>query len=465
MRVRPGKAVAGYDSASAMLRVLARALIGKSSPMLGNGFPSWAEPPVNALLKGIDRLPRRSRELITTRGGTAEALPLEQVPDVDTEAIAQWVVDRYPRRRWPAVLIGSSNGALTHLAAASGVPWLPQTLLIPVRRRPIDPDDARADLDVMAPAVSRLLDANPRVAVHQMRDPIQDRLPIERMSYLRIKWLSLPTAYRRFLDEQLAEHAPVLVSDCRTRWPTTQVRDRHVFQFGGVGPQSVDELFEGGPRVRTFLTAYGSSRHKWDPPEPDGERAEAEWGLRPELLDDIHRHPGHEVLRLGYDDPQDASGPVADLYRCWLRERGMPDDRLVVEQFLYVEPRLTLLTGRVPYWTLFGVETSLRRLTEWLTSSQPFQDIRMTLFSHGTLSPGMATGADWAGVLSRAPAGGWLGADPTVYPLDLRTVVGFHHDFARLPERVPEPPPLTLDSALDHLRSSSGVAVDHSVRT
>ena len=46
-----------------------------------------------------------------------------------------------PDGRYPAVMIGSSNGALTHLAAACGVPWLPQTVLVPVRRPRADPAD------------------------------------------------------------------------------------------------------------------------------------------------------------------------------------------------------------------------------------------------------------------------------------------------------------------------------------
>jgi pimeloyl-ACP methyl ester carboxylesterase len=39
-----------------------------------------------------------------------------------------------------AVAIGSSGGALTHLYAALGIPWLPQTLLLPVRQRGLPPD-------------------------------------------------------------------------------------------------------------------------------------------------------------------------------------------------------------------------------------------------------------------------------------------------------------------------------------
>jgi hypothetical protein len=42
-------------------------------------------------------------------------------------------------------LLGSANGAAIYLAAALGMPWLPQTLLLPVRRA-LDPDDVQGDV-------------------------------------------------------------------------------------------------------------------------------------------------------------------------------------------------------------------------------------------------------------------------------------------------------------------------------
>jgi hypothetical protein len=41
---------------------------------------------------------------------------------------------------------------MTHLAAALGAPWLPQTLLLAVRHGGLDPDDPAADLRSMIPA-------------------------------------------------------------------------------------------------------------------------------------------------------------------------------------------------------------------------------------------------------------------------------------------------------------------------
>jgi hypothetical protein len=60
------------------------------------------------------------------------------------EEIARFVVDQHPAGRYPAVLVGSSNGGLTHLAAAPGVP---QTFRIPVHQRGIDVDEPEQALE------------------------------------------------------------------------------------------------------------------------------------------------------------------------------------------------------------------------------------------------------------------------------------------------------------------------------
>jgi hypothetical protein len=80
---------------------------------------------------------------VYTRVGASEAVVPDRLADVDLDAVAGWLTEGYPPRRYPAALVGSSNGALAHLAAALQVPWLPGTVLVPVARtgdphRPVD---------------------------------------------------------------------------------------------------------------------------------------------------------------------------------------------------------------------------------------------------------------------------------------------------------------------------------------
>ncbi|HEU4545896.1 MAG TPA: hypothetical protein VFR88_06360 [Microlunatus sp.] len=131
---------------------------------------------------------------IYARIGGAEGIRPDQLAQVDVAAVAGTFADAYPDRRYPGVLLGSSNGALTHLAGALQMPWLPGTVLIPVSRvaDPQRPDLALEFGQQIAPA---LLDANPDITVHQMHDAVQDELMVARMSYFRAKWRTLPDAY------------------------------------------------------------------------------------------------------------------------------------------------------------------------------------------------------------------------------------------------------------------------------
>ena len=73
------------------------------------------------------------------------------------EEIARWAAELYPRRTYPAIALGSSNGALVHLYAALGIPWLPQTVLIPVRQNVAGPDQPQEAMQFGAEHAPRLV--------------------------------------------------------------------------------------------------------------------------------------------------------------------------------------------------------------------------------------------------------------------------------------------------------------------
>src|SRR5215208_5729567 len=305
-----------------MLRALGNYLRGEDFPMIGS-MPRSVEPLMKALVAVVNGLPRRVREEVYTWSGRSEAVPPKRLEQVRAEDISRWVVSHYPRRRYPAAVIGSSNGALVHLCAALGIPWLPQTFLIPVRRN-MDPDEPVQELEWGRGAARSLLAVNPELELHQMFDPNQDRLMARRMAYFRVKRLRLGKTYEQFLEENLEEGATLLVAECGLKWPTTQVGERHVFQFGALGGARPDEFLHGSERVEDYLAGYGSHRKRWNPPEPDGERPEAEWGFEPILREDIERfarEKGYRMRRVVFEEPEDLSPLVAELYRRWYEER------------------------------------------------------------------------------------------------------------------------------------------------
>jgi hypothetical protein len=71
---------------------------------------------------------------VYTHVGASEGIAPDRLGDVDLAAEARWLANNHPRRRYPAALLGSSNGALTHPAAALHAPWPPGTMLVPVAR-------------------------------------------------------------------------------------------------------------------------------------------------------------------------------------------------------------------------------------------------------------------------------------------------------------------------------------------
>jgi hypothetical protein len=444
--LRPDRAVAAFDSASAMLGSTAAALQGRYFPHLGRGRVAAAAVRSSALLPGSVR-----RAAYSLAGG-AGGLPADRLGDLDVEDVAAWVVGHHPRRRYPAVAIGSSNGAAVHLYAALGIPWLPQTLLVTARHTRADPDDAHRALEHGARVAAPLLAANPQVTVHHMHDPNQDRLMVRWMTYLRLKRLTLGPAYERFLTDSLAPGGTVLLVRDRSSWPVTRVAGRQVFQFGARGGATTEEYLSGGPRVRAFLHRYGVDRDRWDPPAPDAEAPEAEWGFAPELADDVRRWAaaaGHPVRELVLDDPDELSGPVADLYRRWYAERGLPTDRLLVESFVLHDPVAALRSARVPYWTLFPVRPSLDRLCTHLASTAPYRDTAQLLFSHGIDSIGLARPDDWRQVLGPVRL---LGVGERRFPADFPAFARYGPALRRdrphrpLPE---EPLPLSVLDDVD----------------
>lgn len=457
--MRSPRAVADFDSAAAMLRAIARYLRGTDFPTLGT-MPASLEPSMQLVGTIVNAVPTRLREQVYIWSGWLEAIPPGELNTVRAEDISRWIVSEYPRRPYPAAMIGSSDGAAAHLCAALGIPWLPQTILIPVRRSGVHPDEPYQDMAWAREPARALLDANPELQLHHMHDPNQDRLMIQRMTYFRVKRLRLGEEFERFLEETLLPGATLFLLECQHRWPTTQVGERHFFQFGAVGGATPEEYRYGSERVASFLERYGSHRRRWEPPDPDGLRPEAEWGFEPTLREDVERlarRRGFRIRRIVFEEPDHMSPLVADLYRWWYHERRLRPNRLLVDSFILMEPWWTLRTGSVPYWTKFSVKPSADSVDRYLDKVPPYDDIRIMLFSHGVNSIGLAPIERWESILRRArERGSFVGVDEDAFPRDFATFVRYHTEMKKIEARYPIPGPLALsqlDTFLEHYGS------------
>jgi len=431
--LRASDMVASFDSASVLHAGLAAALRGRPFPHLGHGAAA------GAAVRAAGRLPWPLLRRLYVRIGASEGLDPARLDEVDMGLVAQQVVDAYPHRRYPAVLVGSSNGALTHLAAAMQVPWLPGTVLLPVARRG-DPDRPGDALRFGAAVAPPLLARNPDLVLHHMHDQVQDRLMVARMTYFRLKWWRLPAAYERFLADALAPGAPVVLVEDDSRWPVVRLGDRHVFQTGA----------QGGREPADYLA---------DPqaPRPDGEAAEAEWGAEPQLADAVATWcatHGHPLVRIGYRGPQAVAHPVATVLRDWVRGRG-EGDRLVVPSFVLGDPWWTATSGVVPFWTFFPVQAALRALDAHLAAVEPYRHVHVLLFQHGVRSAGIASPQEWVATVRRHGARPHLlGLDPRRFPHDIGTLGRYGPALAALPSTGRPWTPLDLDTALARLAAA-----------
>src|SRR5690606_18109596 len=108
----PHRIAASFDSATALHAAAVAALNGKPFSHLGSSSLAAAG------VRMAGRLPWSLLRHGYAAAGAAEALPARRLGDVDMATVAEWLAGSVPDRTYPAVLIGSSNGALTHLAAA-----------------------------------------------------------------------------------------------------------------------------------------------------------------------------------------------------------------------------------------------------------------------------------------------------------------------------------------------------------
>ncbi len=450
----PLRGLPRFDSCSSMAGALANCLRNRPFPAGGN-VPSIIAP----LIRSLNRLPSPLRRFLFTEGVFLEAMPERHAGRIDAERISRGILDLYPDRSYPAVAIGSSDGAAIHLCAAAGIPWLPHTVLVSIRRR-LDPDDIIGDIAWGKNPAAIVTGNNPDLVVHQMHDPVQDRLHMSRIAMFRLKRRVPGAAFEHFLRTRLLPGGSILFFDCTFRWPVIRVRERHFFQVGGFGEISPGEYYTGGPRIAHFLASQKSRCGTWDTPGPDVTRPEGEWGTVREFVDSVEAFAAREGFRfvpVRYGMPGDLSPGTAELYESWYAKHGIAARRAALECFSLIDPWLTIATGSIPFWMVFSTDSSASTAERFIADHEKFDEILLTLIPIGIRGIGQTELTRWRRITGYArKRGTLLGIDPAAYPLDLAAFTEYHRQWRKVCRMPRMPPPLRIERLLDFLKRTYG---------
>lgn len=445
--------LATHDSATGMVLALADFLKGKAYEGLGT------VPTNEAYATFINLLPVSWRKKLYSWIGKFSANPGKETGEIDASKIDKWIYDLYPKKKYPAIAIGSCNGAMVHLCAAMGIPWLPQTLLVPLDKGENFPvDEPKKTMEWGKAPAAEFLENNPGWQLHHMMDPNQDRLRVDSVAYFRIKKLELGEWYEKFIEERLAPGGKIIIVDCNYKWPVCKLGERHYFQFGGAGGLDPKEYYEGSPAVKEFLQKAGTGLEKWDAPVPDTLAPEAEWGLEQALAENINvfalKH-NFNLSKISFDHPQEVSAAVADIFKIWYREKSAPSSRLLVESFNMISPFLSMKKHCIPYWLFFNVNFAAEDLETYLEYSESLEEIYMMILSHGKNSAGSTPISRWESILKKAEKKGkFIGTNPNEYPVDLAVYARYSKDLKKqISENYSFPEPLDPNYACELLES------------
>ena len=429
--IQPPKYLSRFDSATDLAGALSGYLTGEEHSKMGTlPFGKYLAPLIN-------NLPDTWKQNLYYYGGIFDSVSKNRIDEIDAEEISRWINQVYPPGKYPAIAIGSANGALNHLYAAMGIPWLPNTFLIPIYRgEDFSVDNPKSVIEWSRPRGEIFLKNNPDWSLFQMMDPVHDRVRAGSIAYFRVKKRVLGHWYTKFISDYLAPGGTIYMIDCKLSWPTIKLDERHTFQFGGLGDIRPEEYYYGSDRIRDFLADKKAPVKVWDVPEPDSASPEAEWGMARELMKDIDKFcdsKGYILSKISFNHPQDPSPNIADLIRDWNRRKNQPSQRLLVESFNIHSPWLVMNTRSVPYWLFFNTNPAAESIENYLNQSKPYQDIFMMILSHGNESVGGVGIERWKSILSRASNNGrFVGVDTRHYPLDLGIYTHYKKDLKRL---------------------------------
>jgi hypothetical protein len=421
------------DSSTRIVREAARALSGAGRGILE------VYPPGSILFLGLVRLLPESWRIAAIEWGISQSLgrsPAE-IDALKPDSLPNWCVAQYPRRRWPAIIVGAPNGAVAHLAGLLRAPFLTSSFLLGFRHR-IPPDHIRGYYRFGADLARPLLQASADFEAINHYDPLHDRSLVKYADLLRLRLIKLPQAYRDYIVANLARGGRLILIECTYPWPQYQIAQRSFLQVGGLGGVSPEQFLE-----------------QWNLNLPLGERPESEWGCPSELADDLRQlaqEKGFHLVQLRFDHPQWYSLLA---YRAYLAA-GALEAEVMLDCFTYISPYTNITTGIPALWLPFNTVDSLEFARSFL-QRQEFNRIYLALVPSFARCGDTAPFPKWLELLRDKGPVELLGIDPGSYPVDPLAPFAYSTKLARIRRRCAPRPRLKLQpEALEGLTEELG---------
>ncbi|NOX44193.1 MAG: hypothetical protein GXO72_00425, partial [Caldiserica bacterium] len=323
-----------FDSAARAVGEVARALGGPGRGIL-EPYPELAAP----FLQLLRYLPRDWR-LAIVRFGMSFSLgyPLDTFASWDPNEPFRRYTERYPRRRYDAVVLGDPSGGMAHTATLLGAPLLPPCYLLGARHR-IDPDDMGAYIATAREAL-RGMKSGGEIEVIVHYDPLHDRDLVANAALFRVRALGLPAAYREFIRKYLRPGGTIVIAEDTYTWPQAGLSPGVWLQIGGLGDVSPGEYLRRFP-----------------PPGEVTWRRESEWGTpEPFVLaaEGFAREHGFRILRLAFSHPDCYSALAFRAYRA----AGAREGLAILDCFTTMDARFCVRTGIAPLHLVFNTRDS-----------------------------------------------------------------------------------------------------------
>ncbi|MCR4404735.1 MAG: hypothetical protein NUW06_05635 [Candidatus Acetothermia bacterium] len=399
-----------FDSATRTVREVALALEGGGDGP-GEVYPRGA----GIFLRAVGLLPEAAR-IRAIEWGLARFLGRSsaQLRELDPATLTRWCISQYPSRPYRAIVVGSPSGAVAHLAALLGAPFLTSSFLLSFRHR-IAPDDIQSYREFGERVAARLLERHEEFEAINHYDPLHDRALIKHADLLRLRLVRLPEAYCQFIREHLARDGCLILISCTYPWPQYRLGERSFLQVGGLGGVSPEEFLR-----------------RWSLQQPLEERPESEWGCPPGLAQEVRRFAREsrlELLELQLDHPQRYSLLA---YRAYLAA-GAREDELMLDCFTYINPYTNLITAIPALWLPYNDRESFGFARRFV-AERGFARIYLALATSFARCEDTVAFAEWARLLERKGQLELLGVDPRRYPADPWAPFAYRGKLARLRE-------------------------------